>query len=306
MSDVPQLIFPTVPLSNGLQIPIVGLGTSHHGGYSQDAIVYALTECGIRHIDTAKRYGCEEKLGKDIGQSGVARSDLWLTNKLWPADYTYTVAKKACLDSCSLMGVEYFDLFLMHWPGSFHSHCSNREMRAETWRALEELYKEGVCRAIGVSNFMVHHLEQLKEDCSIMPHVNQVEYHPFQQPNHLIEYCRQEGIVFEGYSPLAKGQALSNRTVLQIAEKHRRTPAQICIRWCIQVVPLSSLPLDWHMCFCEFLSTAIVLLFYFSQNGVVTIPKSTKKKRIQENCQVSEKSKFVGFSNAANCFKCSK
>ncbi|XP_029379884.1 uncharacterized protein LOC115057143 isoform X2 [Echeneis naucrates] len=255
MSDVPQLIFPTVPLSNGLQIPIVGLGTSHHGGYSQDAIVYALTECGIRHIDTAKRYGCEEKLGKDIGQSGVARSDLWLTNKLWPADYTYTVAKKACLDSCSLMGVEYFDLFLMHWPGSFHSHCSNREMRAETWRALEELYKEGVCRAIGVSNFMVHHLEQLKEDCSIMPHVNQVEYHPFQQPNHLIEYCRQEGIVFEGYSPLAKGQALSNRTVLQIAEKHRRTPAQICIRWCIQ-------------------------------NGVVTIPKSTKKKRIQENCQV--------------------
>ncbi|XP_029379881.1 uncharacterized protein LOC115057143 isoform X1 [Echeneis naucrates] len=286
MSDVPQLIFPTVPLSNGLQIPIVGLGTSHHGGYSQDAIVYALTECGIRHIDTAKRYGCEEKLGKDIGQSGVARSDLWLTNKLWPADYTYTVAKKACLDSCSLMGVEYFDLFLMHWPGSFHSHCSNREMRAETWRALEELYKEGVCRAIGVSNFMVHHLEQLKEDCSIMPHVNQVEYHPFQQPNHLIEYCRQEGIVFEGYSPLAKGQALSNRTVLQIAEKHRRTPAQICIRWCIQVVPLSSLPLDWHMCFCEFLSTAIVLLFYFSQNGVVTIPKSTKKKRIQENCQV--------------------
>ncbi|XP_022611006.1 uncharacterized protein LOC111229106 isoform X2 [Seriola dumerili] len=217
--------------------------------------MYALTECGVRHIDTAKRYSCEEKLGKAIRESGVVRSDLWLTNKLWPGDYTYKAAKKACLDSCSLMGVEYFDLYLMHWPESSHPHCSNREMRADTWRALEELYKEGVCCAIGVSNFLIHHLEQLKEDSSVIPHVNQVEYHPFQQPNHLMEYCRQEGIVFEGYSPLAKGQVLSNPTVLQIAEKHRRTPAQICIRWSIQ-------------------------------NGVVTIPKSIKKKRIQENCQV--------------------
>ncbi|KAG7229297.1 hypothetical protein INR49_012955 [Caranx melampygus] len=209
MSFETVLSCPTVPLSNGLQIPILGLGTSHDGGFSHDAIIYALTECGVRHIDTARRYGCEEKL----------------------------------------------DLYLMHWPEPFQSHCSNREMRAETWRALEELYKEGVCRAIGVSNFMIHHLEQLKEDCSVIPHVNQVEYHPFQQPKHLMEYCHQEGIMFEGYSPLAKGQVLSNPTVLQIAEKYRRTPAQIAIRWSIQ-------------------------------NGVVTIPKSTKKTRIQENCQV--------------------
>uniref|UniRef100_A0A3P9DIA3 Zgc:110366 n=1 Tax=Maylandia zebra TaxID=106582 RepID=A0A3P9DIA3_9CICH len=212
---------PTVPLSNGLQIPVLGLGTSHNGGYSHDAVMYALTECGICHIDTAKRYGCEAELGKAVRESGLPRSDLWLTNKLWPGDYGYTAAKKACLDSCLEMGVEYF----------------------------------GVCRAIGVSNFLVHHLEQLKEDCTVIPHVNQVEYHPFQQPNHLIQYCRQEGIVFEGYSPLAKGQVFNNPTVLQIAEKHRRTPAQICIRWSIQ-------------------------------NGVVTIPKSTKKKRIQENCEV--------------------
>ncbi|XP_035761868.1 9,11-endoperoxide prostaglandin H2 reductase isoform X2 [Neolamprologus brichardi] len=217
--------------------------------------MYALTECGICHIDTAKRYGCEAELGKAVRESGLPRSDLWLTNKLWPSDYGYTAAKKACLDSCLEMGVKYFDLYLMHWPESKTPGGSNREMRAETWRALEELYKEGVCRAIGVSNFLVHHLEQLKEDCTVIPHVNQVEYHPFQQPNHLIQYCRQEGIVFEGYSPLAKGQVFNNPTVLQIAEKHRRTPAQICIRWSIQ-------------------------------NGVVTIPKSTKKKRIQENCEV--------------------
>uniref|UniRef100_A0A671XQB3 Zgc:110366 n=2 Tax=Sparus aurata TaxID=8175 RepID=A0A671XQB3_SPAAU len=244
MSDTSVLHCPTVPLSNGLQIPIFGLGTSHFGGYSHDAIVYALTECGVRHIDTAKRY-----------ESGIPRRDLWVTDKLWPGDYGYEAAKKSCIDSCSQMGVKYFDLFLMHWPGSMRPGCSNREVRAETWRALEELYEEGVCHAIGVSNFLVHHLEQLKEDCSVVPHVNQVEYHPFQQPNKLKEYCQQEGIVFEGYSPLAKGQVLSDPTVLQIAEKYRRTPAQICIRWSIQ-------------------------------NGVVTIPKSVKEKRIKENCQV--------------------
>ncbi|XP_074507321.1 9,11-endoperoxide prostaglandin H2 reductase [Sebastes fasciatus] len=255
MNSSPELSCPTVPLSNGLQIPILGLGTSHQGGYSHDAIVYALTECGVRHIDTAKRYGCEEKLGEAIRESGVPRSDLWITNKLWQGDYGYKAAKKACLDSRSQMGVEYFDLYLMHWPGSEQPGCSNREMRAETWRALEDLNKEGLCRAIGVSNFMVHHLEELKEDCSIVPHVNQVEYHPFQQPNPLIEFCRQEGIVFEGYSPLGKGEVLSDPTVLHIAEKYRRTPAQICIRWSIQ-------------------------------NGVVTIPKSIRKERIQENCQV--------------------
>lgn len=236
-------------------MPIFGLGTSHFGGYSHDAVVYALTQCGVRHIDTAKRYGCEQQLGKAIAEVKVPHGDLWITNKLWPEDYGYEAAKKACLRSCSMMGVNYFDLYLMHWPGTFQTTRPNREVRAETWRALEELYEDGICKAIGVSNFMVHHLEQLKEDCSVVPHVNQVEYHPYQQPNTLMEYCRQEGIVFEGYCPLAKGQLLSDPTVLHIAEKYRRTPAQICIRWSLQ-------------------------------NGVVTIPKSIKTERIRENCHV--------------------
>lgn len=246
---------PTVQLSNGLEIPILGLGTSHNGGYSHDAILFSLKECGIRHLDTATRYGCEEKLGQAVRASGLPRSELWLTNKLWPGDYGYRAAQKACLDSCTAMMVEYFDLYLMHWPGSVKPGCSNRELRAETWRALEDLYKKGICRAIGVSNFLVHHLEQLKEDCSVVPHVNQVEYHPFQQPNRLMDYCQKAGIVFEGYSPLAKGQVLSDPVVQQIAKKHGQTAAQICIRWSIQ-------------------------------KGVVTIPKSIKKNRIEENCQV--------------------
>ncbi|KAI1883245.1 hypothetical protein AGOR_G00243230 [Albula goreensis] len=246
---------PTVPLSNGLQIPILGLGTSHQGGYSQQAVLFALRECGVRHIDTARRYGCEEQLGVAVRESGVPRGDLWLTSKLWPLDYGYQSAKQACRDSCARLGVEYLDLYLMHWPDCMVGGRSNREVRAETWRALEELYNEGVCRAIGVSNFLVHHLEELKEDGSIRPHVNQVEFHPFQQPWELMQYCQREGIVFEGYCPLAKGQALTHPKILRLAKKYSCTPAQICIRWSIQ-------------------------------NGIVTIPKSTKEERIRENSQV--------------------
>ncbi|XP_062849002.1 uncharacterized oxidoreductase ZK1290.5 isoform X1 [Trichomycterus rosablanca] len=244
-----------VELSNGLKIPILGLGTSHVGGYSHDAVVYALRDCGVRHIDTAKRYGCEEALAKAITESLVPREDLWITTKLWPGDYGYQSAKQACRASCARLGVDYLDLYLMHWPDCQVPGRSNREVRMETWRALEELYDEGLCRAIGVSNFLIPHLEELKEDGSLTPHVNQVEFHPFQQPWELVEFCRRQGTVFEGYCPLAKGQALTHPLILQLAQKYDRTASQICIRWSVQ-------------------------------NGVVTIPKSTKPERISENCQV--------------------
>ncbi|XP_071984759.1 uncharacterized oxidoreductase ZK1290.5-like isoform X4 [Engystomops pustulosus] len=213
--------FPTLPLPSGQNIPILGLGMSHHGGYSHNAVLYALKSCGIRHIDTAKRYGNEELVGKAICESGVKREDLWITTKLWPGDYGYEHATQACLDSCKRLGVQYI----------------------------------GICRSIGVSNFLTHHLEQLKEDCDVVPHLNQVEYHPFQRPQELVDYCKRNNIVFGGYCPLAKGQALTHPVVLRLAKQYGKTPAQICIRWSIQ-------------------------------NGIVTIPKSTKESRIQENCQV--------------------
>ncbi|XP_075364355.1 putative oxidoreductase ZK1290.5 isoform X1 [Mycteria americana] len=246
---------PALPLANGRSIPVLGLGTSHQGGYSHDAVVHALQKCGIRHLDTAKRYGCESLLQKAIKESGVKREDLWITTKLWHSDYGYENTKKACLESCERLGVEYLDLYLIHWPDAHVPGKSSREVRAETWRAMEELYEKGFCRSIGVSNFLISHLEQLKEDCVITPHVNQVEYHPFQRPQELVDYCRSRDIVFEGYCPLAKGEALTHPTIIQLANKYGRTPAQICIRWSIQ-------------------------------NGIVTIPKSTKAERIQENCKV--------------------
>ncbi|XP_060939849.1 uncharacterized oxidoreductase ZK1290.5-like [Limanda limanda] len=246
---------PTVKLSNGVRMPILGVGTSQVGGFSQDATLFALRDCGIRLVDTSKYNDCEVQLAEAIRDSGLPRSNLWLTNKLWPLDYGYETAKTAFQKSCSQMGVEYFDLYMLHWPGSMQPGRSNRKLRAEAWRSLEELYEEGLCRSIGVSNFMIHHLDQLKEDCAIVPHLNQVEYHPFQQPNELIEYCQHEGIAFQGYCPLAKGQVLSSPTIIQVAQKYRRTPAQICIRWSVQ-------------------------------NGVITIPKSTKKEHVAENYQV--------------------
>nr|XP_021152651.1 uncharacterized oxidoreductase ZK1290.5 [Columba livia] len=269
-------------------------GTSHQGGYSHDAVVHALQKCGIRHIDTAKRYGCESLLQKAIKESDVKREDLWITTKLWHSDYGYENTKKACLESCKRLGVEYLDLYLIHWPDAHVPGKSNREVRAETWGAMEELYEKDIClhvykkersacgdhrwpdhslcRSIGVSNFLISHLEQLKEDCVITPHVNQVEYHPFQRPQELVNYCRSRDIVFEGYCPLAKGEALTHPSIIQLAKKYGRTPAQICIRWSIQ-------------------------------NGIVTIPKSTKAERIQENCKVFDfnlKEEDMEFLNTMN------
>ncbi|KAM4896080.1 LOW QUALITY PROTEIN: putative oxidoreductase YtbE [Sylvia borin] len=239
---------PAVPVASGRSIPVLGLGNSYRGGYS-----HALQGCGIRHIDTAKRYGCESLLQRAIRDSGV-KEDLWITTKLWPTDYGCENTKKACLESCERLGVEYLDLYLIHWPDAQVPGKSN-EVQAETWRAMEELHEKGLCKSISVSNFLISHLEQLKEDCVITPHVNQVEYHPFQRPQELVDYCRSRDIVFEGYCPLAKGEALTHPIVIELAKKYGRTPAQICIRWSIQ-------------------------------NGIVTIPKSTKAERIEENCKV--------------------
>lgn len=188
----------------------------------------------MRLIDTSKYNECELQLAETITESGVPRSKTWLSNKLWPEDYGYEKAKKAFRKSCTQMGVKYLDLYMLHWPDAMQPGRSNRELRAEPWRALEDLYKQGLCRCIGVSNFMIHHIRQLKEDCTLVPHVNQVEYHPFQQPRNLIDFCQQEGIAFQGYCLLAKGQAVSDPTIMQIAEKYGCTPAQICIRWSIQ------------------------------------------------------------------------
>ncbi|XP_064476393.1 uncharacterized oxidoreductase ZK1290.5-like [Ornithodoros turicata] len=245
----------TICLRNGVSMPILGLGTSHSGGYSHSTVVYALEECGYRMIDTAKRYGCESFLCEAIRESGVPREQLFLMTKLWPRDYGTLTAREAFRGSLQRLGIEYIDLFMMHWP-ECPSTCQDRQQTLDdTWRELELLYDEGLCGAIGVSNYEVADLESLLENCSVVPHANQVEFHPYHCPRDLLQFCREEKIQFQGYSPLGKGNLIGDPVVLKVAEKCGRTPAQVLIRWSIQ-------------------------------NEVIAIPKSTKKYRVQENSEV--------------------
>lgn len=243
-----------VELSNYVKMPIFGLGTSHSGGYSQSAVIYALKHCNYRLIDTAKRYGCELFLQEAIRQSGVPREDFFLTTKLWCTDYGSST-RKAFEGSLQRLGVDYLDLYMLHWPLCVSS-CNNKEKTLEeTWRQLELLYDEGLCRAIGVSNYNIQDLEKLIENASVIPHVNQVEFHPFQNPIQLREFCKDHKIQMEGYCPLGKGKLLYERDVTHVAKRYSRTPAQVLIRWSMQ-------------------------------NEVVTIPKSTCEERVKENSEV--------------------
>ncbi|CAH1798883.1 unnamed protein product [Owenia fusiformis] len=243
-----------VILRNQLKMPIFGIGTSHNGGYSNEAIVYALRDCGYRMIDTAERYGSEGPIRLSIKESGIPREEIFITTKLRWENYGYEQALEAFEGSLDRLGTDYVDLYMLHWPGN-GSDGDPRTVRADTWKALEHLYKKGKCKAIGVSNFLERHLSQLMEDCEIVPHVNQIEYNPCQNQTELLAFCRRNGIYIEGYCPLAKGEILADEHISLIAKAHNKTAAQVCIRWSLQ-------------------------------NDVITIPKSIKVERVKENCGV--------------------
>ncbi|XP_065297155.1 uncharacterized oxidoreductase ZK1290.5-like isoform X2 [Dermacentor albipictus] len=247
-----------VSLRNGIRMPILGLGTSHSGGYCHSTVVYALRHCGYRLVDTARRYGCEQYLGEAIADSGVPREELFLATKLWPRDYQGAGGdgpRNAFRGSLERLAVDYLDLYLMHWP-ECPTECVDRQRTLDdTWRQLELLYDEGLCRAVGVSNYERDDLERLLDVCSLVPHVNQLEFHPHHAPEELLRFCASQGILFQGYSPLAKGRLLADPVVCRVAQHHRRSSAQVLVRWSLQ-------------------------------KGVVAIPKSTQRDRVRENAQV--------------------
>ncbi|CAL4086209.1 unnamed protein product, partial [Meganyctiphanes norvegica] len=243
-----------VVLHNNVKMPILGLGTSHDGGYSHEAVIYALKDCGYRHIDTAKRYGCETFIAEDIKSSGVPREEIFLTTKCWPTDYG-SRTKEAFTGSCQRLDVDYLDLYLLHWPEVKSSERNKKETLLSTWRTLEMLLDEGRVRAIGVSNFLERHLEIILEECSIVPHVNQCEFHPYNNPKILRQFCSERKIQFEGYCPLGNGQIVGEPTVIEMSQRHSKSPAQILLRWNLQ-------------------------------NKVICIPKSTKQHRVRENSEI--------------------
>jgi methylglyoxal/glyoxal reductase len=233
-------------LNNNTEMPLLGLGTWQipNGKPTADAVTWAL-EAGYRHFDTAKIYGNEEGVGEGIRNSTIPREEIWVTTKLWPVDQLNV--RKAFETSLAKLGLGYVDLYLVHWP--------TPGFVTRTWKAMEELYEGGECKAIGVSNHSINQLSSILRIAKTPPAANQVRFSPFGFDQELLDFCNQHGIVVQAYSPLTKGQRLQDGRLQAIAQKYRKSPAQILIRWALQ-------------------------------KGTVALPKSQHKGRMQENAQV--------------------
>jgi diketogulonate reductase-like aldo/keto reductase len=237
-------------LNNGATIPPIGFGTWEiKPDEAAKAAVAAALKAGYRLIDTAKIYGNEQGVGEAIRESGIDRSELFITTKLWNDDQGYDRTKQACRDSLEKLGLDYLDLYLIHWPATSRRH--------DSWQALEELHAEGVIKAAGVSNYTVEHLEQLRERSELVPAVNQVEFHPFiyEQQRPVLDYCKQYKIQIEAYSPISRLGSTSPPVISEIAERVGRSPQQVVLRWCLQ-------------------------------QGTLPLPRSTNSEHIKSNLEI--------------------
>lgn len=234
-------------LSNGVKIPSIGFGTYKSGNDKEtcEIVKYALNT-GYRMIDTASFYGNEYGVGKGIKESGIDRSDIFLVTKLWNDDHGYDNTIEAFNKSLKTLQVDYIDLYLIHWPN---------KLNTDTWRAFENIYKSGKVKAIGVCNFKIGHLEELKKNAKIMPMINQVEIHPLNNKGDMLSYCNENSIKLMAWSPIMRGKLFSNEVMVSLAEKYNKTISEIILRWHIQ-------------------------------RGVIPIPKSSNEQRIKENFNV--------------------
>jgi diketogulonate reductase-like aldo/keto reductase len=246
----------TVVLNNGVKMPILGYGTYKlTGKQAYNSVITAIKQ-GYRHIDTAKYYENEKEVGEAIRDCGVPRNEIFVTTKLWPDDHGYENAKAAFAKSLGLLGLDYVDLYLIHWPGIYNGKASEAPARrAQTWKALEELYSQGKCKSIGVSNYTITHMEQLLRDCKVKPVANQVEFHPRLYQKELLSYCQKNEVVLQAYSPLGKGALLSDSKIKEIAKSYNKSAAQLLVRWAVQ-------------------------------KNCVVLPKSGSEERMKENSEI--------------------
>ncbi|MDO5733523.1 MAG: aldo/keto reductase [Eubacteriales bacterium] len=246
----------TFELANGVKIPALGFGTwlMPNDELGVAAVKEALA-LGYRHIDTAAAYQNEAAVGQAIKESGLAREEIFVTTKLANPEHGYHETKQAFAESLAKLGLDYLDLYLIHWPNPLKFRASWAEKNRESWRAFEELYQAGKIRAIGVSNFREHHLEALAESWEIKPQVNQIHICPGNLPQAQIEYCQAAGILLESYSPLGRGKIFEQAELVDLAKSLGRTVAQVVLRW--------------HL-----------------QKGFLALPKSVTPAYIKENAEI--------------------
>ncbi|GAB4022210.1 aldo/keto reductase [Spirosoma koreense] len=242
------MTIPSTTLNNGVDMPLLGLGVyaPQHNSDVQQAVEWAL-EAGCRLIDTAAAYGNEREVGDAIRASGISRSDIFITTKVWNDDQGYQRTLRAFNRSLERLRLDVVDLYLIHWPVKQHRH--------ETWRALEKIYADGRARAIGVSNHYPAHLDELLTQAQIVPAINQIEFSPYCFLPDVLGYCQQKTIRVQGYAPLVRGQKRNDPNLIALAEKYGKSTFQLLVRWSLQ-------------------------------HDVVTIPKSVDRERIQENFDV--------------------
>lgn len=243
-------------LSNGVKIPCVGFGTwqTPDGKVAIESVEEAL-KVGYRHIDTAAIYGNEESVGIAIKNSGIKREELFITTKVWNTDQGYESTLKAFETSIKKLGVDYVDLYLIHWPVPKIFKDSWEKVSIETYKALEKLYKDGKVKAIGVSNFKTHHLQNIMDNCEIVPMVNQIEINPGLNQEETIKFCKENNILLEAYSPLSTGNIFKVKEMQAISEKYNKTIAQVSLRWSLE-------------------------------KGYLPLPKSVTPSRIKENTEI--------------------
>jgi len=243
-TDVPQL-----SMNTGAEIAQLGFGVFQVPPEDTAETVGLAFDAGYRSIDTAAAYGNEEGVGKAVAEAGLAREEVFVTTKVWNRDHGRQSALRAFDASLGRLGLEYVDLYLIHWP------VPSQDLYVETWQALEELHADGRARAVGVCNFEVAHLERLLGETEVVPAVNQIELHPRLPQPELREFHAEHGILTEAWSPLAQGELLDDTVVAKIAEAHERTPAQVILRWHVEV-------------------------------GNIAIPKSVNRERIRQNIEL--------------------